>query len=129
MNIKFVLPSIWLFFVFFSCNQIEGQRTISGEEFAKVELKEFLSDTTLHNIVDENFELIRSKITAVFIAEKILFDIYGKENIEKQKPYEVYKIEKYWSISGTLPKGQDGGTFLIIMDAMDGKIIRITHGK
>jgi hypothetical protein len=63
------------------------------------------------------------------MVEPILFSIYGKDNIITQRPYEIYPIENYWVITGTLPNGMLGGTFLIITDARDGKIIKLTHGK
>jgi hypothetical protein len=100
-----------------------------GEEFAKAELEQSLTDKKLHNVIDNKKEIISDSTTAIDIAEKILFKIYGRENIENQRPYETYKIKNYWSISGTLPQGMMGGTFLIIMDARDGRIIRISHGK
>jgi len=68
-------------------------------------------------------------LTAISVAEPILFSIYGKDNITKQRPYEIYFIDNYWVIAGTLPKGYLGGTFLIIIDSKDSEIIRITHGK
>ena len=52
-----------------------------------------------------------------------------KENIEKQKPYEIFLIDNHWILSGTLPTNKDGGTFLIIIDARNSKVIKITHGK
>jgi len=59
----------------------------------------------------------------------ILWDIYGKKRIKKQKPYNVYLIDKYWFLKGTLPKGMKGGTFMIIIDSRNYKVIRLTHGK
>ena len=63
------------------------------------------------------------------MAEYILFNIYGKDNIENQKPYETHLIENHWVISGTLQKGMKGGTFLIIIDARNSKVLKISHGK
>ncbi len=114
----------------FSLAQSENPRSILGEEFARIELEQSLgAKDSLHNVVDGKKEIISDSASAVEIAEIILFRIYGERNIKKQKPYEVYKIKHYWSIRGTLPRGSLGGTFLIIMDAIDGRIIRITHGK
>lgn len=112
-----------------SLAQSENPRSILGEEFARTELERSLAENSLHNVVDGKKEIISDSTSAVEIAEVILFRIYGERNIKKQKPYEVYKIKHYWSIAGTLPRGSFGGTFLIIMDAIDGRIIRITHGK
>jgi len=104
-------------------------RTTLREEFVKAELERSLADTTLHNSIDKKREIIEDKETAVSIAEKILFSGYGQKNIEQQRPYEVYKIKSYWIVSGTLPKGSKGGTFFIIMDARDSRVVRLTHGK
>ena len=113
-----------------SCNgQILSDRLVLGEANAKKELKETLSDTSIHNVVNKNGLLIKDKETAINISEPILFSIYGKGNIKRQRPYESYFIDNYWVISGTLPKGYLGGTFLIIIDASNSKVIRVTHGK
>lgn len=88
-----------------------------------------MKDQNIHNVIDGKKEIIKDNKTAVTIAEKILFDIYGEENIKDQRPYEIYKFGKYWTISGTLPRNSLGGTFLIILDATDSKVHRITHGK
>ena len=73
--------------------------------------------------------MIKSPSIAVAIAEPILFDLFGKAQILQEKPYEVYLINGYWYISGTIPKGWKGGGFEIIFSAKDGKIIRVTHYK
>ncbi|WP_410779748.1 NTF2 fold immunity protein [Hymenobacter negativus] len=61
--------------------------------------------------------------------EPVLFRIYGRENIVKQRPYERYLIDHYWVVSGTLPEDWVGGTFMIIMDARNSQVIRLTHGR
>ncbi len=93
------------------------------------ELKETPSDT-INNIIRPNILLIKDKETAISVVEPILFSVYGKENIINERPYECSLNDNYWTISGTLPKGYDvGGTFLIIIDATNSKIIRLIHGK
>ncbi|MEZ5014954.1 MAG: NTF2 fold immunity protein [Chitinophagales bacterium] len=81
------------------------------------------------NVADGKTMIITDSVTAVQIAEPVLFSIYGKDNITLQQPYEIYLIDHYWVISGTLPEEKVGGVFLFILDANDGKIMRITHGK
>ncbi|PIF29640.1 NTF2 fold immunity protein of polymorphic toxin system component [Flavobacterium sp. 9] len=110
-----------------SCAQ--NKRLVLGEENAKQELKEALTKKVQHNVIDYKKLIIKDSLTAIKIAEPILFDIYGKENIEQQKPYENYLLENYWVISGTLPEDYKGGTFLIIIDARNSQVIKITHGK
>jgi len=130
MAIKYTIPVfILLAFALTSCSQEKKARTISGRNYAEKELKAAFLDSNLHNVVDNKTPIVNDSLTAISVAEPILFNIYGKENIIKQRPYEIYYIEKYWIIMGTLPKNNTGGTFLIIINSMDSKIIRITHGK
>ncbi|TPG33882.1 YbbC/YhhH family protein [Flavobacterium pectinovorum] len=110
-----------------SCSQ--NKRLVLGKEYAQEELKRALSKEVQHNIINNKTILIKDSVIAIKIAEPILFEIYGKQNIEKQRPYEIYLLQNYWVISGTLPEDYLGGTFLIIIDSKNSKIIKITHGK
>ena len=112
-----------------ACGQSKLDRQVLGRKFAEQELKSTLSDKSLHNVIDNKAVIIKDSLTAINIAEQILFGIYGKDQIRKQLPYETYFIENYWVVFGTLPKNYDGGTFLIIIDSRDSRILRITHGK
>ena len=73
--------------------------------------------------------LIKDKETAIQISEAILFKVYGKDNIVSQRPYETYFMDGYWIIGGTLPKDMLGGTFLIIINSVNGQVIKLSHGK
>lgn len=112
-----------------ACNQQQNNRAILGQAYAEKELKSALTDRTQHNVIDNKTAIIKDSITAIRVAEPILFSIYGKDNITQQRPYEAYFIDNYWVISGTLPKNYAGGTFLILIDARNSRIVRITHGK
>lgn len=120
---------ILLTFALTVCGQTKSNKTILGKSYAEQELKLALTDKSQHNVINNNTVIIKDSLTAINVAEPILFSIYGKENVIKQRPYEIYFIDSYWVISGTLPKEYLGGTFLIIIDSRDCKIIRITHGK
>jgi hypothetical protein len=114
----------------FSLNAFSQSNRIElGKSYAESELKLALSKESQHNVIDNKKMIIKDSSTAIKIVEPILFSIYGKENIDSQKPYESYLIENYWVISGTLPKDMHGGTFLIIIDARNSKVLKITHGK
>ena len=114
---------------FSACGQSKPDRQILGRKLAEQELKSTLSDKSLHNVVNNKENIIKDSLTAINIAEQILFGIYGKDQIRKQLPYETYLIDNYWVISGTLPRDYVGGTFLIILDARDSRVLKITHGK
>ncbi|AYN01392.1 NTF2 fold immunity protein [Chryseobacterium sp. 3008163] len=90
--------------------------------------KEELENAKINNEFSPTKAILNSK-TAVEIAENILFPIYGKDNIIKQRPYDVNFIDGYYIINGTFPKPTIGGTFLIIINSKDGKVIKLTHGK
>jgi hypothetical protein len=73
--------------------------------------------------------LIADPETALAVAEPILFKYYGKQQIESERPYEISRIDGYWFITGTLPEGYKGGTFIIIINSLNGQIIRLIHEK
>ncbi|RLZ06404.1 NTF2 fold immunity protein [Faecalibacter macacae] len=126
---KHLLILLFLSIINISCAQEKNQRLILGEKYAKEVLEETLKNNKVHNVIDNKTPIIKNDSTAIKVAESILFEIYGENNIIKQKPYEIYKIESYYVISGTLPKNYVGGTFLIIINSFNSEIIRITHGK
>ena len=128
-NIKAIYFLTLLTFTLTACGQTKSDRTILGKSYTEQELKSALTDKSQHNVIDNKTTIIKDSLTAINVAEPILFSIYGKDNITKQRPYEIYFIDSYWVIGGTLPKEYLGGTFLIIIDSRDCKIIRITHGK
>ena len=94
-----------------------------------MELKYALSNQVQHNLIDDKRLIIKDSLTAIAVSETILFELYSKKSIENQKPYEIFLIDNHWIISGTLPTNKDGGTFLIIIDARNSRVIKITHGK
>ena len=100
-----------------------------GEKWARQELKSALNDTIERNMLKYLFTILDTKEKAVKFAEQILFDIFGKQDIELQKPYSVYFIEDYWIINGSMPTGMKGGTFLIIINSRDCQVIKLNHGK
>jgi hypothetical protein len=73
--------------------------------------------------------LLPTKAVAIAVTEPLLFSIYGKENIIRQRPYEVYLINGFWYLSGTLPQDMDGGTFELVVEAKNGRVVELTHGK
>ena len=103
------------------------QRSILGIEIAKKELKQALLDRTNKTTSIKN--VISDKQTAIAMAELILFKIYGQKQIISERPYEVYLINGYWVLNGTLPKGSDGVGFLIILNSNNGQVIKLIHYK
>ena len=128
LSLAFLLI-LTLIFSNITCAQDSDNRTYLGKENAEYQLKEVIANNKLHNIINLTNKIIKSNETLIKIVEPILFDIYGKNNIEKQKPYEINDFENYYVINGTLKKEHIGGVFLIIIDKRNSQILKITHGK
>jgi hypothetical protein len=72
---------------------------------------------------------VPDNITAIKIAEAVWTPIYGREAIEKEKPFEATLECQVWTVKGTLPKGFAGGVAVARISKRDGKIIEVFHGK
>lgn len=105
-----------------------GQTQIFTENKDSEYAQEELENAKISNEFSPTKVILNSK-TAVEISESILFPTYGKENIIKQRPYDVSFIDGYYIINGTFSKPQIGGTFIIIINSKDGKVIKLTHGE
>jgi hypothetical protein len=67
--------------------------------------------------------------TAIKIALAVWTPIYGKEQLDKEKPYKATLKDGIWYVSGSLPKGWRGGVAEAEIAKDNGKIIRISHGE
>ncbi len=112
---------------FFAFSQSAERVNLTKKE-AEVLLKEKLSNKKTHNLIGKE-SILKTEKKVIEFAEFVLFDIYGEEKIVKQKPYNTFKIDDYWLVKGTLPKGKRGGTFLIIMDSRNFEVLYVSHGK
>ena len=71
---------------------------------------------------------------AVKIAECVLLEIYGKESIEKEKPFSVNLVNGIWVIEGHIPNGNDSaltfcGQSYVEIRKSNGEIIKLLHTK
>ena len=64
---------------------------------------------------------------AIAIAVAAWIPIYGKAQIEKEKPYKATLKDGVWTVTGTLPPGYDGGTAVADIAQTDGRILRVIH--
>jgi NTF2 fold immunity protein len=76
--------------------------------------------------------------TAVAIAEAVFIPIYGKKQIESERPFTVSLKDDVWTVAGTLycrdGKPQtgtapscDGGVAVVKISKLDARIISLTH--
>jgi hypothetical protein len=99
----------------------------SDRAWAKDIISKALAYSTSKNVYFTNF--VKDANTAVGVAEPILFGLYGKDHILNERPYHCYFANEHWLITGSLKQGWLGGTFLIIINAKTGRVIKLTHGK
>jgi hypothetical protein len=121
------MRSLFSYLILFLLISYKPSHKVLGIEVAKQELSQALNDELEKPMFVRH--PIRDKKNAVGVAEPILFKIYGENKIADEKPYEIYLIDGYWVLMGTLPKNMLGGTFLIILSAKEGKVIKLIHGK
>jgi hypothetical protein len=100
----------------------------------------FLALILSSNVLAEDLDSYRpmegyvaSEQTAKTIAEAVLIPIYGKENIDKQKPFKIQLKDNTWIVNGTLPSVRGrvtlGGTFTIHISKLTGEILFLMHEK
>lgn len=123
----------FVLFVLFLTTQTSCKRKIEAKSLERQKMYEKHIDSMLidkeYNEIDNKKILIKDEKQFISIIEPILFDIYGKDRIIDERPYEVYFAKNYWIISSYLAPGVEGGVFMAIMDARNCEIIRIEHGE
>ncbi len=74
---------------------------------------------------------VRNAKVAAKIAEVVAKDFYGITQIEDQKPYLVTKQGNNWIVRGSFPDASNlkGGIFEIRLSSIDGRVVRMIHGK
>lgn len=71
---------------------------------------------------------VPDEATAAAVAEAILIPIYGKDAIDRQKPFYVRLSKNIWSIEGKPPEAL-GGVLLIKIGKKDGRVLQVTHSR
>jgi hypothetical protein len=65
--------------------------------------------------------------TAISIAVAVWTPIYGKQQIESEKPYKATLKNGVWTVTGSLPEGYNGGTAVAEISQESGCILRVIH--
>ena len=66
---------------------------------------------------------------AIKIAVAVWEPIYGVAKIAGEKPLHAKLSNGVWTVEGSLPKGRVGGVALAEISKVDGRILRVSHGK
>ena len=89
----------------------------------------YSSNQTKHKKVPQEKVLVSNKETAIKIAAAVWLNLYG-DKIYNRKPFHAKFLKgKIWQVSGTLPKGYDGGVPFVEIRKSDSKILKVGHGK
>lgn len=85
--------------------------------------------TQLDFYTSDNKDFVTDSETAIQIAVAIWSAAYGKDKIEKEKPYTAIEHEGFWYVQGSLPEGYVGGVAHIKIRKKDGAVMGYIHTK
>jgi len=74
---------------------------------------------------------VPNEATAVAIAEAVWLPIYGKQTLDKERPFRAVMKNDVWTVTGTVDwvnKQDKGGVAIAEISRVDGRIIRVSHG-
>lgn len=74
-------------------------------------------------------DLVKSARTAIAIAKAVAEETYGTEGIAAQTPFLAVKRNGTWHVQGHLPPDWKGGVVEVWIASLDGRVLRMTHGK
>jgi len=136
MKKNIIIISITIISILFNCSCRENnsrQENMQEENKLEYILVDSLSlnDYSTYEGYLPSKGFIPTPEIAVQIAEPILKCIYGKEQIEKQKPFlineenDIWIIEGYWNRN----EGKFGGNAYMEINKMTGEILKVIHTK
>jgi hypothetical protein len=127
-----ILVTVLTTTIFVSCNKKADINIIDSEEMQPVDyvLNANLSLKDYSYFEGEIYEegLVSSPKIAFQIAEIIFNNIYGKEHIEKEKPFSINIENGIWIIEGSLYTRKGGVAYMEIRKS-NGEILKVCHGK
>jgi len=100
---------------------------IADNEFATEQLVKFTTDPSEKLFIEKKV-LITNQQDLISITEPILFRIFGKQSIMKDRPYQIALIGNFWIMTGTVHTDK-GGSFCIAIDRNTCEVKGITHWK
>jgi hypothetical protein len=65
--------------------------------------------------------------TAIAIADAVTVPIYGRSQVDREKPLRAELEDGKWLVLGTLHGATVGGTLEVLIDQMTGKILYLNH--
>jgi NTF2 fold immunity protein len=94
----------------------------------------FLAPLLFGQDVQSKTDFVPDSETAVKIAEAVLVPVYGKKQIESERPFTAKLKDGVWRVSGTLhcSDGAEqcfGGVAVVEISKKDARVISMGHGK
>jgi hypothetical protein len=72
-------------------------------------------------------DIVASEDVAVQIHLVIASSIFGKEHVDKQRPFFALRQGEFWVVYGSLPINHLGGTAVTVIRASNGEIVGAVH--
>lgn len=72
---------------------------------------------------------IQRRDQAVTAAFRAAANVYGRRLIESERPLKALRDGPLWKSEGSLLQRSDGGVVVVTLNAKDGTIVDICHGK
>jgi NTF2 fold immunity protein len=86
-----------------------------------------LQQVPQHSYIPPN-GFVPDSATAIRIAVAVWTPIYGARQIAAERPFVVKLEDSVWTVSGSLPAGQNvGGVAFARIAKRDGRILQISH--
>ena len=124
----FFRKTVFLFLVCFSLASVFADEIKQPKKIVPP-ISEHDDFTQLDFLTSDNKDLVNDSETAIQIAVAILSGVYGKDKIEKEKPYTAIEHEGFWYVNGSLPEGYLGGVAHIKIRKKDGAVMGYIHTK
>ncbi|APV48898.1 hypothetical protein BWI17_03890 [Betaproteobacteria bacterium GR16-43] len=76
-----------------------------------------------------NAGVVPDENAAIAIALAAWVPLYGRDQVEKQKPFRASLHRGVWTVQGTLPSDSARGVAIAEIDKRNGNVIWVSHGK
>jgi tetratricopeptide (TPR) repeat protein len=112
------------------------EKSIGSEHPSMAEIYTRYADALLKAGRPAEAAAIRSKAgrapdreAAIRIAEAAWTRVYGRANIDRQRPIQATLDGEVWRVHGSLPKGQAGGVADAVVSRKTGRVLHMGHGR
>ena len=129
-----IVLTVFFMLLFIGCREKSEKSIISNGTMKQTDYvlnkKLSLNDYSNYKGFISKDGFVPNEKIAFQIAEIVLSQIYGKDIIEREKPFSINLDGNVWIIEGSLPKEYDrGGSAYIEINKQTGQILKVIHTK